>query len=214
MTARFPTIQRPDARTVLIASRDVPGASEQRVVAERLAADWQRESWPSDVVSLNCFVSTDGASALAYVQSSAEQPRTDLPGVRTLGAEPIAYRVYRSLTAPEETRVPGYLVTALFTIDGPELQRRFVDSLIAALPEDDGHPGAISAHFHLSLDGRRMLNYTEWTSQEAHSEAAASGAHDELHDIFANTPGVRPLGGRRYHLHYSVTATAGQRPQA
>ncbi|WP_158894565.1 antibiotic biosynthesis monooxygenase family protein [Amycolatopsis anabasis] len=209
MAVPFPVVDRPDAPTVLVASLDVTDERVQRMVAEQLCIDWQCEPWPADVVSLNCFLSTDGANVLAYIQCTSERPSADLPGLRTLGAEPIAYRVYRSLTTPEETRVPGCLVTALFTVDGPERQRRFVDSLIAALPEDDGHPGAISAHFHLSLDGGWMLNYTEWTSQEAHGEAAASGAHDDLHDLFANTPGVQPLGGKRYHLHRILTAPVG-----
>ncbi|WP_168200927.1 antibiotic biosynthesis monooxygenase [Allokutzneria sp. NRRL B-24872] len=209
MAVPFPVVDRPDVRTVLVAFRDVADEREQRTVAEQLLIDWQREPWPADVVSLSCYLGTDGASVLAYIQRTSEQPSGDLPGLHALGAEPIAYRVYRSLTTPEETRVPGCLVTALFTVDGPERQRWFVDSLIAALPEDDGHPGAISAHFHLSLDGRWMLNYTEWTSAEAHGEAAASGAHDDLHDLFANTPGVQPLGGHRYRLQCSLTAPVG-----
>ncbi len=203
MAAMFPAIQRADTQTVLVASREMSGADEQRAVVARLTTAWRDEVWPAEVVSLNCFASTDGASVLVYAQSSAEKPSAGIPGLERFGTEPVAYRVYRSLTTPEETRVPGCLVTALFSMDGPERQRRFVDALIDALPEDEGHPGAISAHFHLSLDGRWMLNYTEWTSQEAHSEAAASGAHDDLHDLFANTPGVQPLGGRRYHLQHS-----------
>ncbi|MFC4610461.1 hypothetical protein ACFO9E_22035 [Streptomyces maoxianensis] len=68
-----------------------------------------------------------------------------------------------------------------------------------------GHPGAISAHFLHSADGSRVLLYTGWTSVEAHQEAAEAGHHDEGHEIFSSTPGVRPTGGGGYHLHRSLS---------
>ncbi|MCC9706596.1 antibiotic biosynthesis monooxygenase [Streptomyces sp. MNU76] len=96
------------------------------------------------------------------------------------------------------------LITAAFDVDGPERQRSFTDAVIAAQPKEGGHPGAISAHFLHSADGGRVLLYTEWTSIEAHQEAAEAGHHDKGHEIFAATPGVRPTGGGRYHLHRSL----------
>lgn len=206
MAAGFPVIDRPDLKTVLVLTHDVDTAGRQRAMADSLVAAWKRGPWPPDVLSWSCFISTDGASLLSYTQSAAAHPHTALPGLGGAGEQPTVYQLYRSLTTAGETPVPECLVTALFATDGPRRQREFVDTLLAALPEDEGHPGAISAHFHLSTDGAHLLNYTEWTSEEAHQEAAASGAHDDLHDIFANTPGVRFLRGKRYHLHHSMTA--------
>ncbi|WP_410582639.1 antibiotic biosynthesis monooxygenase family protein [Amycolatopsis sp. lyj-108] len=177
-------------------------------MADSLVSAWKQSPWPPDVLSWSCFISTDGANVLSYTQSTADHPHTALPCLGGTGEQPTVYQLYRSLTTAGETRVPGCVVTALFATDGPRRQREFVDTLLAALPEDEGHPGAISAHFHLSVDGTRLLNYTEWTAEEAHREAATSGAHDDLHDIFANTPGVRSLRGKRYHLHHSLTAPA------
>lgn len=74
-------------------------------------------------------------------------------------------------------------------------------------PDDAVHPGAVSAHFLLSADGTRVLNYTEWTSAEAHQEAADAGGHDKFHEIFSGTPGVRSTHGKRYHLHRSLSRT-------
>ena len=37
--------------------------------------------------------------------------------------------------------------------------------------ERDQHPGGISAHFHLSTDGTRVLNYAEWETAQAHIDA-------------------------------------------
>lgn len=88
-------------------------------------------------------------------------------------------------------------------MDGPERQRSFTDAVIAAQPKDGGHSGAISAHFLHSADGSRVLLYTEWTGAEAHQEAAEAGDHDQGHEIFSSTPGVRLTHGGRYRLHRS-----------
>ncbi|GAB3500363.1 antibiotic biosynthesis monooxygenase [Amycolatopsis cihanbeyliensis] len=201
MTARFPVVDRADAATVLIAQYDVD-TSRQRAEAAAFRTAWAGD-WPGGVLSAACFLSTDGTGVLTYAQSAVDQPSTALPGTRE---QPLVYRLHHSITTPDDTRIPGCLVTALFATEGPERQHRFVDALLAALPEDEGHPGAISAHFHLSTDGTRLLNYTEWTSEQAHHEAAASGAHDELHELFTRFPGVRSLRGKRYHLAHALDA--------
>ncbi|MBT2378372.1 hypothetical protein J7E90_13685 [Streptomyces sp. ISL-111] len=67
----------------------------------------------------------------------------------------------------------------------------------------------MSAHFLHSADGSRVLLYTEWTSVEAHQEAAAAGDHDATHEIFAGTPGVRPTRGGRWHLQRSLRLSGG-----
>ncbi|MER6806980.1 MULTISPECIES: antibiotic biosynthesis monooxygenase family protein [Streptomyces] len=119
-------------------------------------------------------------------------------------AGPPRYRLYRSLAEQDETRVPGCLITAAFDVDGPERQSSFTDAVIAAQPEEGGHPGAISAHFLHSADGSRVLLYTEWTSVEAHQEAAEAGDHDKGHEIFSGTPGVRLTHGGRWHLRHTL----------
>ncbi|MGX5186742.1 hypothetical protein ACWKT5_29240 [Streptomyces avermitilis] len=48
------------------------------------------------------------------------------------------------------------------------------------------------------------LDYSEWTSAEVHQEAAESGRHDKVHEIFSHTPGVRLTHRKRYHLHRSL----------
>ncbi|GAA2797022.1 antibiotic biosynthesis monooxygenase [Saccharopolyspora taberi] len=181
----FPVVARPDVTTAVITPQYAGGVERQRDLVR--ADDRVRHS---GLVSVSWFASTDGESVLTYAQW-ADEP---------VGETGVRYRLYRSLARTDEARVPGCLVTAVFDVDGPERQRTFVDSLIAALPDEDGHPGAISAHFHLSTDGTRVLNYTEWTTEQAHLEATESGNHDELYEIFAGTPGVRPLRGLRYHL--------------
>ncbi|MEV8312166.1 antibiotic biosynthesis monooxygenase [Streptomyces flavidovirens] len=91
----------------------------------------------------------------------------------------------------------------------PERQRHFTETVIAAQAKEESHPGAISAHFLLSTDGSRVLLYTEWTSAEAHEEAAQAGNHDAVHDIFSGTPGVRLTHGSKYRLHRCLSRSAG-----
>jgi hypothetical protein len=86
-------------------------------------------------------------------------------------------------------------------VDGPERQRHITDRLIAAAQDIGPLPGALSSHFHLSLDGTRVLNYALWTSLEDHDRAVATADVDEIYRISTETPGVRPTRGRAYHLH-------------
>ncbi|WP_043659838.1 antibiotic biosynthesis monooxygenase family protein [Thermocrispum municipale] len=59
----------------------------------------------------------------------------------------------------------------VFTVD-PERQ----DELLAALDKATeevfvGVPGFISANLHTSLDGGRVINYAQWSSEQAYKEA-------------------------------------------
>lgn len=65
--------------------------------------------------------------------------------------------------------------------------------------------GMLSAHFHASTDGSRVLNYAEWTSDAAHLAFLESAARAATLRATGATPGVRPIGFRRFHLHHSIT---------
>ncbi|MGZ3118224.1 hypothetical protein [Streptomyces sp. H62] len=201
----FPDLTR--SSTLAIGTRYVGGPDRQRLVtdAEADALDCTRP--PNGLIAVSWFADTDGATVLTLAQW--DDPLSHDTYLRGGGytaplAGPPRFRLHRSLTEPNETRVPGCLITAAFDTDGPERQRHLVDGLIAVQPEDGGHPGAISAHFMLSADGSRVLLYTEWTTPEAHQEAAEAGDHDKAHAIMSDTPGVRLTHGGRYRLHRSL----------
>ncbi|MGA5442351.1 antibiotic biosynthesis monooxygenase [Streptomyces griseoincarnatus] len=204
----FPDITRPDADTVVIATRYAGDRERQLRMADTGIGKYDRGPWVRGIASLSWFLSTDGETVLTCAQwtsIAAHDAYLRGSGTSATLAGPPRYRLYRSLARADETRTPGCLVTAAFDVEGPERQRHFVDTLTAALPDDGSHPGALSAHFLLSADGTRVLNYTEWTSADAHQEAAASGFHDKVHEIFSRTPGVRLTHGKRYHLHRSLS---------
>ena len=88
---------------------------------------------------------------------------------------PVFYRRYRSATRPEAAE-PGCIVAVSVEFDGPDdaRQRAWVDTVFDALAaEASPAPGGIGAHFHVSLDGTRVLNYAEWVDEAAHVAALA-----------------------------------------
>ncbi|MBT2366129.1 antibiotic biosynthesis monooxygenase [Streptomyces sp. ISL-10] len=168
-------------------------------MADTDIGEYDRGPWVRGIAALSWFLSTDQETVLTCAQwtsATAHDAYLRDSGTAAALAGPPRYRLYRSLAQADETRPPGCLVTAAFDVDGPACQRHFVDTLTAALPTEGSHPGALSAHLLLSADGTRVLNYTEWTSAEAHQEAAESGLHDKVHEIFSHTPGVRLTHGR------------------
>ena len=71
-------------------------------------------------------------------------------------------------------------------------------------------PRFVSASFHLSDDGRRVLNYAQWTSR-ADYQAFMDEAPDEVNAAVAQAiqrAGARPLGGRGYTVRRVVQGDA------
>ncbi|MFF5978024.1 hypothetical protein ACFY78_04130 [Streptomyces olindensis] len=191
-TALFPDLTRPGTPTIGTRHADGPDRQRALVAAESAAL----ATPPPGLAAVSWFLSTDGETVLTLAQWDDD---TAVPL-----AGPPRYRLDRSLAEDPESRVPGCLITAAFDVDGPERQRFFTDAVIAAQPRDGGHPGAISAHFLHSVDGSRVLLYTEWTSAEAHQEAAEAGDHDKGHELFSGTPGVRLTHGGRFRLQHAL----------
>lgn len=183
----FPRVDHPDVTDVLVATQHAGDARAQRVFVAEAADQRLRDPWPAALVAETWFASTDGEALLRYAQWAGEPEGW---GVR--------YRRHLSMANADATERAGCLVTAVFDVDGPARQRFVADELVDSLPDGDEHGGALSTHFHLSTDGTRVFNYTEWTSEEDFRRVLARGGHDSLYDLILNTPGVRPLRGRCY----------------
>jgi hypothetical protein len=114
---------------------------------------------PDGLVGAHRLVGEDG-DIVTYSQWSGPSSREGFT----------AYRRYRSQSRPD--REPGCVVLVSVEFDRPGVAEEWVDLVLEALAaEEDPHPGGISAHFHVSTDGMRVLNYAEWVSAEAHVEA-------------------------------------------
>ncbi|MET1075550.1 MAG: hypothetical protein ABWY11_23080 [Umezawaea sp.] len=152
-------LDRADATTILVTrwTADDAPASVGKVLA-----DWGPKA--DGLLSATGFAGTDGTSALLYEQWAGT------PTSRREGS--VEYSVYRALTRPDAPEV-GCVVIVEAEFDGADV-RTWVDAVLDALATDENPAeGGISAHFHTSADGRRALNYAEWTSEEAHAAALA-----------------------------------------
>ena len=142
-------LTRPDADLVLVHRGRVPF-----------------EPRPDGLLDARWLEDLDGAGVVTYSQWSGAVPVD--------GA--VAYRRYRSGGLASVDRPVGCVVLVSAEFDRPGLAEEWVDLVFTALDaEDEPHPGGISAHFHVSADGLRVLNYAEWTSAQAHRDALAIG---------------------------------------
>jgi deazaflavin-dependent oxidoreductase (nitroreductase family) len=201
MSSMWPQIARPDAGTVL-------------VTESSSAAAWEGTPWPAGLLSFTEFAATDGGAVLTYTQwASGEADHAFVAGLT--GAEPVEYELYRS-GGREDRPTPGCLVAVRVEFDGPdrERQRQWIDTVFQALAsEAEPHPGGIAGHFHVSADGTRVLNYAEWTDEQAHRDAIESSGQGAVGGSadwrrVQEFPGVRSSQVRRYHLLRSLPAPA------
>lgn len=200
---RLPDVAHPAVALVVISPLYVGVPQQQKEVADEALARWSRTPMPQGLVSLSVFASLDGEALLAYAQWTGDDAysaylRTAERGPLDL-IDAVRYRLFRSMD--DTLGEPGCVITATFDVDGPERQRHIVNALAGAGSRVEPFPGALSAHFHLSVDGTRVLNYAEWTSLEAHDRAMENAELDEIYRISLETPGVRATRGRAYQLH-------------
>jgi hypothetical protein len=167
----------------------VGGPEEQQRLFDASRTVWDTLPWPATLLSITWLASTDGRRALAYVQwrddsELAAYGRTHRPVIATLlqdavpsleAAPPVFYRRYRSGTRPDAPE-PGCIVVVSVDFDGPDEARvrTWIDTVFEALAAEASPPaGGIGAHFHVSLDGTRALNYAEWVDEASHIAALA-----------------------------------------
>jgi heme-degrading monooxygenase HmoA len=68
-----------------------------------------------------------------------------------------------------------YTLINVFTV-APDKQQQLVDTLIETTERVIKHiPGFVSASFHKSLDGTRVVNYAQWESREAFERVMQNG---------------------------------------
>jgi hypothetical protein len=216
ISEQFPDPARPDAGLVL-SSEWAVGRPELLVpAAEAVIAAWQHFPWPEGLLAYALYLDADGDLMRDYSQWTGEPAsenleRIDLdaafPGI--LRQDHTRYHLYRgSRSAAGE--LPGAMVAVRVDTDDDALARTWVDAVFEALEGTAGLPsGGLGAFFHISTDGRRVLNYAEWASAAAHREAlAATGrgiAQGPLWDKVQTMPGVRPQSVTRYHLYRTLT---------
>ncbi|MFE0188197.1 antibiotic biosynthesis monooxygenase [Streptomyces sp. NPDC058989] len=217
VTDVFPQVRRPDAGTVLISEWDAGSPEGQRAVLDGVARAWERTPLPAGFLSRVLFAGTDGRSVLNYAQWTSDAAhrefvRSEDTGLseRTAAAlkaagevtvsEPARYRLYRSMLPDGDPGTPGCVVRVAFRTTGHDAARGLVDGLLDLLGGVQRGEGGIASHFHISEDGTRVVNYSEWTDPESHARQIGTSlqAGGPVMSFIASLPGVEPLGFRRY----------------
>ncbi|ARF55946.1 hypothetical protein [Streptomyces gilvosporeus] len=214
----FPEVRRPDAGAVLISEWDAGGPERQRAVVDGVAGVWKETPLPAGFLSRVLFTGADGRSVLNYGQWTSHAARRDfvrnagetglreriaaaLEGVEGVGTTgPEHFRLYRSLLGGEAQGTPGCVVRVAFRTSGHEAARRLVDGLMDLFDGRQGGAGAFASHFHLREDGRRVVNYSEWTDPDAHQRTVESSLQGSgaVMRFIAGLEGVEPLGFKRF----------------
>ncbi|OAR26411.1 antibiotic biosynthesis monooxygenase [Streptomyces sp. ERV7] len=225
----LPDLRRPGVEVVKSSVWRMGTPERQRAAVEAIAAAWGSRDWPDvGLLSYSVYTGTDGDALLHYSQWRSEAAYQDffrrfrdgrnaeidaaVPGIERVGLH--SYELYRSSgPRPGDPRTPGCIVIVDVEFEGPdpERQRAWVDGVFEALATDpDLPPGGVSAHFHTSLDGTRVLNYAEWESEQAHLDALAApgagvGSKTPQWARVQNHPGVTGGGVTRYLPALTVT---------
>ncbi|MGW6744450.1 antibiotic biosynthesis monooxygenase [Streptomyces sp. NPDC055025] len=226
----LPEITRPGVGVVMVGRWRLGAPEARRAAVEAIDRAWRSREWPdAGPLSYSVLTGNDGDSLLHYSQWSGPEAYEEfvrthrdgrdaeidaaVPGIERVGMG--AYELYRSLEgAAGERRVPGCVALVEAEFDGPDTERQkaWVDAVFEAL-DDEPAPasGGISAHFHISVDGTRVLNYAEWESEQAHLDALAAPGDGVGSDTAAwrrvrNHPGLTGGAVRRYTPALSLTA--------
>lgn len=111
----------------------------------------------------------------------------------------------------------GFIIILDYTVDGPEQQRQLVDGLAELVKQwVRPHPGFLSAKFHSSTDGTRVINFVHWASEEDYhnflENSDTDGRIAAIEQALANVSGtvVSPMDSTpntspSYTIHRTVT---------
>lgn len=213
------------ARAPFVAStrwRVTGGRARQQAAADAALAAWRREPWPSGLLALDCFLSTDGTlvwflagweSAEAHqrgrraprwrgVTEAAARPEADVALAHAVTAR--AHGPFGTVTG--EPAWPGCTVLVTIDTDQAALQPVVAGTIAAHVASPP--PGSLGGRLFFATDGRHVLNYAEWTSEEVHREAVGSPVLGGRDGIFAGMAGIRGSSMNRYQPYRRFTAPA------
>ncbi|GGO50032.1 MULTISPECIES: antibiotic biosynthesis monooxygenase [Streptomyces] len=183
-----PDPTRADVGLAFFSTWDVGTPERQEATVDAIAKAWESRPWPHEgLLSYHVYAGEDGATLMHHSQwrdddayqaffAQGRDARnadidTAVPGIERLGLTRTS--LYRSVTPGSGTgAVPEAFVTVDVEFEGPDAdrQRSWVDTVLTAIGTGPV-PGLLAAHFHLSTDGTRIVNYAEWETAEHHARA-------------------------------------------
>ena len=182
---------------------------------------WRALDWPPGLLGHHVALGTAGDVVLNYSQWSdrAALDRFSADGlaeradwVQARGGEvdrlsSVRLRRYRTMRGPRRDEATGCLVLVSFATGGPGQQVALVDGIVHnATTQQPVSPGMLASHFHVSLDGTRVVNVVEFTSAEAHQRVVEGSLGDDSPVIrfIRAQPGVEVLGFERFEPYGTV----------
>ncbi|GAA1222024.1 NAD(P)H-binding protein [Prauserella alba] len=223
LTGPLPPVSRTtDVGYVLVSTWRVADTGSQRAAAAAAIDEWRDRPWPTGLLAHSVLLGTDGHTLVHYSQWTGEEAletfrstgrdaRNDtidgaVPGIERLDA--VGYRLYRE-AVPDRPFEPGAVVLVSFRTDAAATGERFVDELIRRHPVTTGAPapeGMAGNHFHIAVDGSRMLNWAEFTTVAAHERVVAEHlqADDDVPQLVERTPGLEAVGFQRFVPYRTV----------
>ncbi|MGH9673425.1 MAG: antibiotic biosynthesis monooxygenase [Bryobacteraceae bacterium] len=106
-------------------------------------------------------------------------------------------------------RDAGAIVVSEWVVGTRERQRAFVETFAASWEGDPRPDGLLSANLFASTDGRTVLLYGQWTSEEAYDEFARTQPKSRAIQINAAVPGIERRPAVNYRLYRSTAPTGG-----
>ena len=226
-----PAILHRQTKALSVAQWTVPSATGQKTALQTFATILEHMPWPKGLLASTLLLSVDGSSLLnigqwdndpdcdSYVEGGHRSIARQLDRVVAwiAGTQAARYFLYRAGVRDRIT-IPGCAVLVSVKFDGPDesRQREWVDNVFEAIGAAASPPsGGLSAHFLLSSDGTRVLNYAEWTDAESHQEAITASqqgggfAGPEWTKVH-NQNGIKASGFQRYRLGVTLLPEEGR----
>jgi hypothetical protein len=103
----------------------------------------------------------------------------------------------------------GCIVIVDFRVKSSKIARQWVDELIDASAGMTAPQGMLSAHFHISSDATRMINYAEWVDSDSHQRSVdrrPQHEHNRVTEVVDQTPGIVFQGFDRFTYWWSKVA--------
>ncbi|WP_170301520.1 antibiotic biosynthesis monooxygenase [Saccharopolyspora hirsuta] len=112
------------------------------------------------------------------------------------------------IVLPDITRTDvGTILVSPWLVGTPERQRAAVDATIEEWKVAPRPDAFLSLNCFVSLDGEAVLNYAQWTDDEAHREFVRTYRPTLVRGIDEAVPGIERPGLVRYRLRASTAAT-------
>lgn len=228
LTGPLPSVSRRDVGHALVSTWRIADDDSQHTAAAAALDAWRDGTWPPGLLSHTVLLGTDGHTLVHYAQWTDEHAldefrragrgardeafEAQLPGAERL--EVTGYRLYRE-AVPERPFEPGAVVLVSFRTDSTATGEQFVDELLRRHPvtTDEQDPeGMAGNHFHIAVDGSRMLNWAEFATVDAHERVVSDRLQDDdpVPQLVKRTAGLEPAGFQRFVPYSTVYGPAAR----